>query len=110
MCPSPRIGSSLLATVAGSAAFASYLESVAHGSAYPAVSVEAMGNYRLEVPAEPEAVLEFEGATMPLRRRSHQMDVEIKTLETLRDALLPELLSGRIRVPQAEDVLAEVSA
>lgn len=110
MSPSPRIGTSLLTTVAGSAEFASYLESVAHGSAYPAVSVEAMGNYMLEVPADPDVVLAFDAATMPLRRRSHQMDAEISNLEMLRDALLPELLSGRIRVPEAEQAIAEVGA
>ena len=105
MSPEPSLGTSLLTTVAGSPEFALYLESVAHGSAYPAVSVEAMGNYVLEVPADPEVVQDFEVATMPLRRRSHQMDPEIRTLEVLRDTLLPELLSGRIRVPEAREAI-----
>ena len=106
MSPEPSLGTSLLTTVAGSPEFALYLESVAHGSAYPAVSVEAMGNYVLEVPADPEVIQDFEVATMPLRRRSHQMDAEIRTLEVLRDTLLPELLSGRIRVPEAREAVA----
>jgi type I restriction enzyme S subunit len=106
MSPGPSVGTSLLTSVAGSTEFASYLESVAHGSAYPAVSVEAMGNYMLEVPVDQEVIQEFEVATMPLRRRSQQMDAENIALEALRDTLLPELLSGRIRVPEAVEAIA----
>lgn len=108
MSPSPRIGSSLLATVAGSPEFAAYLESVAHGSAYPAVSVEAMGNYALEVPADLAVVERFEASTMPMRRRSHQMDGESRTLEGLRDVLLAELISDGIRGPNAEEAVSGV--
>lgn len=110
MSPGPSLGTSLLTAVAGSIEFALYLESVAHGSAYPAVSVEAMGNYVLEVPVDPAVIQNFEVATMPLRRRSYQMDAEIRTVEMLRDTLLPELLSGRIRVPEAEEAVAEAIA
>ncbi len=108
MSPSTCIGTSLLATVAGSAEFAAYLESVAHGSAYPAVSVEAMGNYALEVPADLAVVERFEASTMPMRRRSHQMDGESSTLEGLRDVLLAELISDGIRGPNAEEVVSGV--
>jgi type I restriction enzyme, S subunit len=106
MSPSPIIGSSLLTTIAGSADFASYLESVAHGSAYPAVSIQAMGKYEVEIPTAPAVVAEFETTTMPLRRRAHQMDFENRKIAELRETLLPELLSGRIRVREAEDAVA----
>lgn len=102
MTPCGRLGPSLLATVAGSAAFAEYLESVAHGSAYPAVSVQAMGHYPVEVPTEYADAMRFENATMPLRRRVAHASAEFDRLQDLRDALLPELLSGRIRVPAEE--------
>jgi type I restriction enzyme S subunit len=65
-----------------------------------------MGNYMLEVPVDQEVIQEFEVATMPLRRRSQQMDAENIALEALRDTLLPELLSGRIRVPEAVEAIA----
>jgi len=110
MSPSPEIGSSLLTTVAGATDFAAYLKSVAHGSAYPAVSVDAMGNYLVDVPADPAVAKEFEVSTMPLRRRSHLLESENDALGRLREALLPELLSGRIRVPEAQEAVAEVSA
>ncbi len=106
MSPSPEIGTSLLTTVAGSADFASYLESVTHGSAYPAVSVEAMGNYPVDIPTDSAAVKEFEASTMPMRRRSHLMTLENATLETVGDTLLPELRSGRTRVSEAKEAPA----
>jgi type I restriction enzyme S subunit len=34
---------------------------------------------------------------------------EARTLTTLRDALLPRLLSGELRVPDAERAVAEVA-
>lgn len=40
----------------------------------------------------------------------HQRRVEITRLTGLRDALLPELLSGRIRVPEASEAVDEVLA
>ncbi|WP_131819957.1 restriction endonuclease subunit S domain-containing protein [Mycobacteroides abscessus] len=110
MTPTPAIGSSLLTTIAGSLEFAAYLESVAHGSAYPAVSVEAMGNYQVEIPTDDAVVAEFESATMPLRRRAHQAARESTTLTKLRDGLLPQLLSGHIHAPEANSAVAEVVA
>lgn len=107
MSPTAAIGSSLLTTVAASVEFAAYLESVAHGSAYPAVSVAAMGNYSVEVPVDAAVVATFEATTMPLRRRAHHADHENRALARLRDTLLPELLSGRIRVPEAREAVQE---
>lgn len=106
MSPRPAIGSSWLATIAGSQEFASYLESVAHGSAYPAVSIDAMGNYEVLLPTDDRLTSTFEADTMPLRRRAHQAIEENKALENLRDALLPELLSDRMRIPEAAEAAA----
>lgn len=39
---------------------------------------------------------------------SHQRRIESRQLELLRDALLPELLSGRIRVPEARETVESV--
>lgn len=102
MTPTPRIGSSLLTSVAASTEFSDYLESVAHGSAYPAVSVKAMGEFEVEVPAALDDAIRFENVTMPLRRRAAQAESESHRLEKLRNALLPELLAGRLRVSHEE--------
>jgi len=47
---------------------------------------------------------------MPMRRRDAQAVVESVKLNQLRDTLLPELLSGRIRVPEASEAVAEAMA
>ncbi|WP_158225864.1 restriction endonuclease subunit S [Glutamicibacter sp. BW78] len=99
MTPRHRLGSSLLTSIIGAPEFAEYLESVASGSAYPAVSVQAMGNYQIAVPKEVADADRFEADTMPLRRRVARARTETEGLEALRNTLLPELLSGRIRVP-----------
>lgn len=98
MHPSVRLGSSMLTSMVGSLDFAKYLESVAHGSAYPAVSIKAMGNYSVVIPKDTADAERFETITMPLRRRVARAQAETESLRALRDALLPELLSGRIRV------------
>lgn len=109
MTPTQRLGSSLLTSVVSSVDFCNYLESVAQGSAYPAVSIQAMGRYSFQLPDSSTAV-HFESRTMPLRRRAHLAAAESRRLVRLRDALLPELLSGRIRVKDAEDFIVNERA
>lgn len=100
--PTMACGSSMLTTIAGSREFASYLQSVAQGSAYPAVNPQTLGNFRVRLP-DPVEARAFEMRTMPLRRRAAHASRESRGLAELRDALLPELLSGRIRVPEARE-------
>jgi type I restriction enzyme S subunit len=50
-----------------------------------------------------------ENAQSLLHELAH-VEEEIRILTGLRDALLPELLSGRIRIPEAQEAVAEVSA
>jgi type I restriction enzyme, S subunit len=50
----------------------------------------------------------FERICRPLRARMEQNQEETMILAALRDALLPKLLSGEIRVKQAEKIVGEV--
>lgn len=104
----PRmIGTAFLLGTVADPAFAEYCESVSQGSAYPAVSPEAMSRYEVRVP--PDAVLhEFESEVMPVLRRGHRALSENEILIGLRDALLPELLTGRMRVREAEEMVGSV--
>jgi type I restriction enzyme S subunit len=87
--------------------FVNYLESVAEGSAYPAVR----GNRFADAPipdidaGEWEA---FEKKAFPLRMRAHSANVETRALKKIRDELLPLLMSGKVRVRDAEQVASEV--
>lgn len=81
--------------------FSSYLESVAEGSAYPAVRSERF----LEAPI-PDLTADswekFEALAMPMRERAHAARVETRALANARDELLPLLMSGKLRVKDAE--------
>lgn len=108
MSPKEKIGTSFLTYIAGSESFAKYLASAASGSAYPAVSVSAMGKYRVSLPANTTILDLYEQMTLPMRRLGAQLLKESQQVESLRDALLPELVSGRIRVPEAQEAIDEV--
>lgn len=108
MSPKEKIGTSFLTYIAGSESFAKYLASAASGSAYPAVSVSAMGKYRVSLPANTTILDLYEQMTLPMRRLGAQLLKESQQVESLRDALLPELMSGRICVPEAQEAIAEV--
>ena len=81
--------------------FTAYLEGVAEGSAYPAVRANRF--LHAPVPAvDSEARDRFESVAYPARLRAHAAAVESRRLATLRDTLLPHLMSGRITVRDAE--------
>jgi type I restriction enzyme S subunit len=81
--------------------FVAYLETVAEGSAYPAVRAERF----LDAPVPdlgPEDSDRFEKLALPLRELVHAMIVESRRLAHTRDVLLPLLMSGKVRVKDAE--------
>jgi type I restriction enzyme, S subunit len=86
-----------------------YLGQQADGGAYPAVRPEIIGGLEVPWPNKPELVEEFHRACAPLYERAELNRQESRTLATLRDALLPKLLSGELRVPAAAQ-LTEASA
>jgi type I restriction enzyme S subunit len=61
------------------------------------------------VVAPPSSILEKLGATMsPLHDRIVQSRLQARTLADLRDTLLPRLISGKLRVPEAEKMVEAV--
>jgi type I restriction enzyme, S subunit len=68
-----------------------------------------MERFKLSIPSA--KVLEvFDALLLPLLRKGQETPLESATLSTIRDALLPKLLSGEIRVKDAEDAAAEALA
>jgi type I restriction enzyme, S subunit len=55
-------------------------------------------------------VAAFNGLATQIESRREEMVVESRTLATLRDALLPKLISGELRVPPLTNPAAEVVA
>jgi type I restriction enzyme S subunit len=87
--------------------FVKYLESVAEGSAYPAVRGDRFND--APVPAMRNSDWDhFESIALPLRKRAHAAARETRSLVATRDELLPLLMSGKIRVKDAEKVAEEV--
>ncbi len=87
--------------------FTTYLENVAEGSAYPAVRAEQFKSAPVPL-LSPEKRVAFEDLAAPMREHAHALDEENRTLAELRDTLLPELMSGRLRVKDAEKKVEEV--
>ena len=81
--------------------FTAHLETIATGSAYPAVKPEGFHSARIPWFAG-EDIAQFEGTAGRLRLRSASADLESRTLAALRDTLLPKLMSGEIDVMQAQ--------
>ncbi|WP_328440970.1 restriction endonuclease subunit S [Streptomyces sp. NBC_00444] len=101
-----QVGPAFLYEAARTAAFQTYLESVAEGSAYPAVRAEKFKE--APIPCVPdETRVRFESTAMHLRQRAHSAAVESRALAALRDTLLPQLMSGKIRVRDAEKTVEE---
>ncbi|MFG2963178.1 restriction endonuclease subunit S [Streptomyces sp. NPDC048288] len=51
------------------------------------------------------SITEFAQAVSPLHARAAQATAESRTLATLRDTLLPQLMSGKLRVREAEKIV-----
>lgn len=99
---SPRtVGFAYLYEACKRAAFSGYLENVAEGSAYPAVRADRFLD--APIPLADASVREaFERVAAPLRQFVASADQENRTLAATRDALLPQLLSGKLRIGAAE--------
>jgi type I restriction enzyme, S subunit len=103
-----KIGPAFLYEITKRDSFVQYLESVAEGSAYPAVRAERFEQAVIPLPS-PQRLETFETNAMPLRQRSHAAEVESRTLIALRDTLLPKLISGEIRMRDAEKIVEKVT-
>lgn len=101
------VPSTLLFAIVSDSDFGKYCDSVSQGSAYPAVSPDAMGNYEVKC-VRMDALAIFGEKTELVLRRAHQGLQENRALSRLREVLLPELLSGRLRVKDAESMMENV--
>lgn len=84
------------------------LSHLADGAAYPAVNPEVVAATELPSFAE-DAVLRFSALTKPIFHRMEVARQESKNLASIRDFLLPKLVSGELRVRDAEHLVAEAA-
>ena len=77
------------------------LSHLADGAAYPAVRPQVVGATRIVLPSEGIRNA-FATICEPLLDQMEANKRESRTLATLRDTLLPKLISGEVRIPEAE--------
>ena len=76
----------------------------AHGSVFDTITTETFRSSRIRIPIE-SAVNFFEKTTRPFFNKILNITKESKTLSSVRDTLLPKLISGELRVPDAERIV-----
>ncbi|MBI5141844.1 MAG: restriction endonuclease subunit S [Nitrospirae bacterium] len=78
--------------------FRDYAEGCMEGSSgRQRVNVDHLKNYDIKIPSK-ETVIEFNAFAESAVQKLHANSEQIRTLEKLRDTLLPKLMSGEVRV------------
>ena len=85
------------------------LKQRAHGSVFDTITQESFAGVLLCFPWE-SSIAAFEVNVEPLMLRIRENLMQAKTLATLRDTLLPRLISGQLRLPEAQTCLEETAA
>ncbi|WP_368221141.1 restriction endonuclease subunit S [Aeromonas sp. R3-1] len=90
-------------------AFKGYAEARSHGSAQANVSGAVLLDYPVVTPTQ--SILDrFNGSVGVLLERILSNHEQAQTLANLRDTLLPRLISGQLRLPDAEAMVSEAQA
>lgn len=80
-----------------------------HGATVNRIALKEFPSYSVISPPESLTGV-FEEVAAPLWARIHQNQARAQILATLRDTLLPRLISGQLRLPQAEAEMAAAIA
>ena len=86
----------------------SQLQSMAHGSVFSTITRQTFDAVTLPMPRD-KVLREFEAVTESLFEKIKANVGESRTLAQTRDLLLPKLMSGEIRVKEAEKIIEEVN-
>jgi type I restriction enzyme S subunit len=84
------------------------LKQRAHGSVFDTITQESFAGVPVNYPAA-KSISAFDSGVEPLMLRLRENLLQAQTLATLRDTLLPRLISGQLRLPEAQ-TLVEASA
>ena len=98
---------SYILEVVSAKTFVDYTEAHSSGTRMPRTSWKDMGRFSLPLPSSELAEV-YHRSVLPLFQRIQANIHESRTLASLRDTLLPRLISGELRVGDAERFLAEV--
>ncbi len=90
-------------------ALIAYATQVSNGARMPRVSWKDLAAYKVVMPPV-EVTAAFDGLIRPMILRIHQNIEHARTLANVRDTLLPRLISGKLRLPDAEHDIEAATA
>ena len=104
------IGQTFLRFLVGSIEFATYVDLVKTGTSIPHISLKQIKEYSFSRPEKSDDRLfaAYEELSLPMMRKVDNNCAQSIVLGSLRDSLLPRLISGELTVPDAEKMLEEV--
>jgi len=79
------------------------------GATVNRIALKAFPGYSVINPSEP-LKLAFDAVVAPLWESIHSNQAQAQTLTQLRDTLLPRLISGQLRLPDAEVLIKEIAS
>lgn len=85
------------------------LAHLADGAAYPAVKPEVVIDTEIKIPTD-EVMSEFSAITKGMLDRASVCKHEITVLASIRDLLIPQLISGKLAIEDAETMIEEAIA
>ena len=84
------------------------IQSMVGSSGRQRVQNSCFDSFHVAIPTELTTLTKFIANTNPAFQKMSKHAQESKTLANLRDTLLPKLISGELRIPDAEKLVAEV--
>lgn len=85
------------------------LKQHAHGSVFDTITRDTLKKVLVPFPQTTNCLTAFEAEIGPLMERVRLNVESIATLTNLRDTLLPRLISGQLRLPEAEALIEEIN-
>lgn len=82
--------------------FHDYAYSQSHGTTVLMLNKQALLAFPVSLPRDSE-LAEFERTVSPITAQRRGIDQESQRLARVRDAILPKLISGRLRIPSTQD-------
>lgn len=86
-----------------------YTTQLSNGAKMPRTSWQHVESYKVTLPEQP-LMAAFNEVIRPMFDSIYSNIEEARTLKELRDTLLPRLISGKLRIPEAEELIEAVAA
>ncbi|PML77546.1 restriction endonuclease subunit S [Enterovibrio norvegicus] len=103
-----KIGSSMLEVVISGVLFKKYVDNVKTGTSIPHISGKQIKEFKVLMPDSASSIVQcFEKQLSPMAQKRMASTAEVISLTQLRDTLLPKLISGELRLDEAETVVEQ---